>query len=85
MQNGEVKINDKTLTCMFCGNNTFDEIKTTLNRRLLAMFGLEILNLYGKKSLGKAYICNRCGYKHEFFEDLPRTKKERAQELNPLS
>ncbi len=47
---------------MLCGHNQFWQARTLLNRYWLALFDLE-----GFSSGGKAYICNKCGYKHEFF------------------
>ncbi len=57
-----VQINGSELKCMLCGYNQFWQADTLLNRKWLAALDLE-----GFSSGGKAYICNKCGYKHEFF------------------
>ena len=57
----KIKIDDKDLKCMFCGNDQFWQADTLLNKKWLATYDLEIFS-----KTGKAYICDKCGYKHEF-------------------
>ena len=56
-----VKVNNQDLKCVFCGSNKFWEVDTLLNEKWFAAFDVEI---WSKR--GKAYICDNCGYKHEF-------------------
>ena len=81
MKENKYNVGGKELKCLYCGNNTFIKVKTLLNRRLLAMFDLEGFGIMGKKGLGTAYICANCGFKQEFFKDLPKDRKERIKEM----
>lgn len=56
-----VSINGKELKCMYCGHNMFWQAETLLNQKWLSIFNQEA---WGKS--GKAFICDKCGYKHEF-------------------
>jgi predicted nucleic-acid-binding Zn-ribbon protein len=56
-----VTIDGKELKCMYCGYDKFWQSDTMLNAKWLAALDLEA---WGKT--GKAYICDKCGYKHEF-------------------
>ncbi len=71
----EVEINGKKLSCMFCGNSEFIHIATAMNKRALSLLDAEALNLFTRRGLGEAYICTKCGLKHEFFEDVPFSKR----------
>ncbi len=57
-----VTIKNKTLICHHCENNTFHEVKVSLNKKWFSAFDLELFN-----TKGKAYICSNCGFKHEFY------------------
>lgn len=74
----EIQINGKTLVCLFCGNKTFDEVKTLQNRRSLAFLDLEVFNVMFKKAFGIAYICNQCGLMHEFFRERPKKDSKKG-------
>ena len=56
-----VTIDGKELKCMYCGYDKFWQADTILNKKWLAFFDLEAWS-----KVGKAYICDKCGYKHEF-------------------
>ncbi|OGK62949.1 hypothetical protein A2334_06230 [Candidatus Roizmanbacteria bacterium RIFOXYB2_FULL_38_10] len=81
MTEENVAIGKKELRCLYCGNNTFIKAKTLLNRRFFAIFDLEVFNMMTKRGLGIAYICTKCGYKHEFFKDMPKDRGERVKEM----
>lgn len=81
MENYKKIINGKELKCLFCNNNTFIEAQTILNRSLLATLNWEYLGVLTKRGIGTAYICKNCGYKHEFFQDMPKDRKERMKKL----
>jgi len=59
----KVDIHNKVLTCMHCGHTEFWQASTLLNKTWLSFLDLE-----GFSNRGKAYICERCGYKHEFID-----------------
>jgi predicted nucleic-acid-binding Zn-ribbon protein len=56
-----ITVDGKELKCMYCGCNKFWQADTLLNKKWLAVFDLEAWS-----KTGKAYICDECGYKHEF-------------------
>lgn len=70
-QQTSITINSQKLQCTFCKNGVFVVANTMLNKSLFAMFDFEAFTALNKKNLGKAYICTKCGLKHEFFENVP--------------
>jgi len=85
MEDTTATVGKRELKCLYCGNNTFMKAKTLLNRRFFAIFDLEIFSIMKKRGLGTAYICTKCGFKHEFFRDMPRGKRERIKEVFDIS
>ncbi len=57
-----IMIQNKPLKCHHCENDKFYEFGVAMNKKWLSAFDLE---LFSKK--GIAYICDQCGYKHEFY------------------
>lgn len=58
-----ITINDKQLKCLICGNDQFNESGIKLNSTTAVFLEIEWL-----AKGGKAYICDRCGFNHEFFK-----------------
>jgi predicted nucleic-acid-binding Zn-ribbon protein len=56
------RVNDKELTCLFCGETLFYRHEVKLNKSVMVFLDIEWL---GKT--GSAFICANCGYKHEFY------------------
>ena len=61
----DVIIEGKKLNCLYCGSDTFYKVYTKMNKKWTSMLDLEIFS-----PEGTAYICKRCGYKHEFFRGI---------------
>ncbi len=59
----EVIIIDKPLKCLICGNDKFTTSGVRLNSTKGILFNAE---LFSKG--GKAYICDNCGFAHQFFK-----------------
>jgi len=57
-----VQINGKFLKCLYCGHDKFTTNNIALNSSLMAGLDMEFFS-----KQGKAYICGKCGYKHEFY------------------
>lgn len=60
----KVKVLGKDLICQFCGNDSFSEVDIKLNER-----GYVLLDVEAFSKSGKAYICEKCGFKYEFIEN----------------
>lgn len=58
----KVVINEKNLTCHHCGNEKFYEHSVKMNKTMHVIFDVE----WASKS-GKAFVCDACGFKMEFF------------------
>lgn len=56
-------VNGKELTCLYCGENMFYAHDVKLNKSLFVFLDIE---LFSKG--GKAFICENCGFKHEFYK-----------------
>lgn len=59
----EILINGTPLTCLVCRYNKFYTTKVAMNQRWLAWFDSEMF-----ATSGRAYTCERCGFKHEFYK-----------------
>ena len=56
--------NSKDFRCLNCGADKFFESNIKLNSRWAVLLDMEI---FSKR--GTSYICEKCGYNHEFFKD----------------
>jgi hypothetical protein len=59
----EIAVQDQPLNCLFCHHNKFYTTKVAMNQRWLSWFNYELFS-----SSGRAYTCERCGFKHEFYK-----------------
>jgi len=57
------EVNGKPLRCVVCGSQEFKEILIKLNKKWLTILDIE---MFAKS--GKGYICNQCGFLHEFYK-----------------
>ncbi len=64
---GPAYINEKPLTCWFCGNQRFWKRESQLHTKLMTFFELEWMN-----KTASCYVCEHCGYIHWF---LPPEEK----------
>ena len=63
MSNPETYIvNEKELKCVNCGENLFYAHDVKLNKSLFVFLDIEMFS-----KGGKAFVCDNCGYKHEFY------------------
>ncbi len=77
-----VKILDIKLVCHHCGNDMFSHQNTILNRRLFSILDMEWLAAFtGGRTMGVAYICDKCGLKHEFFGPMSKDLTELSKQL----
>lgn len=58
----KVKIKDRVLKCVVCGSDTFDKVDVKLNSTGAVLWNAE---LFARG--GEAYICDSCGFAHQFF------------------
>lgn len=59
----QVTIAGIELKCVICGNNTFNKTNIKLNSTGALLWGGGIL-----AQGGKAYICDKCGFSHDFYK-----------------
>jgi predicted nucleic-acid-binding Zn-ribbon protein len=65
--NEQSQTNKNVAKCLICGGSTFLKEQVLLNEKWSSAFNLEA----GAKE-GVAYICENCGFKHEFYLDKQR-------------
>ncbi len=58
----KVTVKNKDLKCVVCGNDTFDKVGVRLNSKRAIFWDAEMF-----ARGGEAYICDNCGFSHEFF------------------
>lgn len=59
--------NDIPVTCLHCGNDTFEHGEAQLNTALLTFFNLDFAN-----RSANILICTQCGYIHWFYAKIAR-------------
>ena len=62
-----VVMKTRDLRCLFCGHDQFTELETRMPWGWLVFWDV---GLFGRRV--KAYVCEECGYKHEFVHEEDR-------------